>query len=273
MIRIITALGVSKSSLYPSKRIIEKKEKISDFKKYLFELLMEVCSDRPTYGYPRVTAIINRINKNKGFPTINHKRIYKMMKENNLLLQRNEPRLKRVHEGKIITLHSNIRWCSDMLGIRCWNGQLVNVAFVMDCHDREIISFVATSGGIDGEMIRDMVYHAKEKRFGDRNVTNTQFLSDNGPQYTAYATMSFLESIGFEVCHTPAYSPESNGMAESFVKTLKRDYAYISRLPNAKDVIDILPKWIEDYNNFAPHKGLKMKSPKEFMEYELQKAV
>ena len=91
MIRIITALGVSKSSLYPSKRIIEKKEKISDFKKYLFELLMEVCSDRPTFGYPRVTAIINRINKNKGFSTVNHKRIYKMMKENNLLLHRNEP--------------------------------------------------------------------------------------------------------------------------------------------------------------------------------------
>jgi hypothetical protein len=67
MIRIITALGVSKSCLYPSKNKNEGQIKISEFKEYLKELHLEVCSDRPTFGYPRVTAIINRINKTKGF--------------------------------------------------------------------------------------------------------------------------------------------------------------------------------------------------------------
>jgi transposase InsO family protein len=273
MIRIITALGVSKSSLYPSKNKNERQIKISEFKEYLKKLFLEVCSDRPTYGYPRVTAIINRINKTKGFPRINHKRIYRMMKENNLLLQKNEPRLKRIHEGKIITLRSNIRWCSDMLGIRCWDGHMVHVAFVMDCHDREVISFIASNGGIDGEMIRIMIHDAKEKRFGNLQAPRTQFLSDNGPQYTSHATRNFLECLGYEVCHTPAYSPETNGMAESFVKTLKRDYAYVNKLSNAKTVLEILPLWISDYNTFAPHKGLNMKSPKEFMESMLDQAV
>jgi len=82
---------------------------------------------------------------------------------------------------------------------------MLHVAFVMDCHDREIISFIA---------------------------------SDNGPQYTAHATINFLESLGFEFCRTPAYSPES-----------------------------------KDYNTFAPHKGLNMKSPKEFMDSMLDQAV
>jgi putative transposase len=65
-----------------------------------------------------------------------------------------------------------------------------------------------------------------EHRFGGgttRAPHAVEWLSDNGPPYTAHATRAFGESLGFLVCTTPAYSPESNGMAESFVKTFKRD--------------------------------------------------
>ena len=53
-------------------------------------------------------------------------------------------------------------------------------------------------------------------------------------------------------------------MAEAFVKTFKRDYVYANRLDNAKAALAQLPGWIEDYNENAPHKGLKMKSPREY---------
>ena len=45
-----------------------------------------------------------------------------------------------------------------------------------------------------------------------------QWLSDNGPKYTAEDARAFGRDSGFDVRTTPAYSPESNGMAESFVK-------------------------------------------------------
>lgn len=47
--------------------------------------------------------------------------------------------------------------------------------------------------------------------------------------YTADETRELGESLGFIVCTTPAYSPESNGMSEAFVKTLKRDSVYLNR--------------------------------------------
>ena len=54
----------------------------------------------------------------------------------------------------------------DGLGISCWNGEVVRVAFAIDTHDREIIAWVATSGGgISGEMIRDMILDCVERRF------------------------------------------------------------------------------------------------------------
>lgn len=272
MTRIASALGVSRSIFYYKNRL-RRKHSINEFKEHVLQTTKNACHDRPTYGYPRITAIVNRVNKSKDLPRVNHKRIYRLMKEQNLLLQRNAPRLKQTREGKIITLKSNIRWCSDILGIRCWDGRLIWLAFVMDCHDREIISYISSTIGIDGQTIRDMLLEAKEQRFGDSKVPSTQFLSDNGPQYTAFATMAFIETLGFEVCHTPAYSPESNGMAEAFVKTFKRDYANVNHLNNAEEVMLKIHNWIDDYNSFAPHKGLQMMSPKEFIEKELTFAV
>ena len=53
-------------------------------------------------------------------------------------------------------------------------------------------------------------------------------------------------------------------MAEAFVKTFKRDYAYLNEPRTAAPVLAQLPAWFADYNEFHPHKGLKMKSPVEF---------
>jgi transposase InsO family protein len=60
-----------------------------------------------------------------------------------------------------------------------------------------------------------------------------ELLSDNGSIYTSNETRDFGASIGFEMCTTPPYSPESNGMAESLVKSFKRDYVYLADLRRA----------------------------------------
>lgn len=232
----------------------------------LLAVVREVCEKRPANGYRRVTVHVNQRLEAVG-ERVNPKRIYRLMRQDGLLLPRYTGyRPERRHEGKVITLKSDLRWCSDAFEIRCWNGEAVRVAFSLDCCDREAMSFVATTGGITAEQVRDLMVASVEQRFGlvERLPQPIEWLTDNGSCYTAEETVKFAQHMGFVVCTTPVKSPQSNGMAEAFVKTFKRDYVYLNDLPDALTVMEQLPAWFEDYNERHPHKGLKMRSPRQF---------
>jgi putative transposase len=91
-----------------------------------------------------------------------------------------------------------------------------------------------------------------------------EWLSDNGSGYIARETRGFAQDIGLTPCRTPYGSPQSNGMAESFVKTFKRDYVNINPTPDALTVLEQLPIWFADYNEVHPHSALRYRSPNEF---------
>jgi transposase InsO family protein len=228
----------------------------------LLERIRAIVKARPACGYRRVTAYLNRA---PDVPRVNHKRVYRMMRESGLLLAKYAQGPERAHTGRIITLASNMRWCSDSFEIRCWNGERVHVAFSLDCCDREAIGWVAANRHLDGADIRDLIALSVEARFGATTATRpVEWLTDNGPPYTANETRAFASAGGLLPRNTPAYSPESNGMAEAFVRTIKRDYVYLADLPDADTVLAMLPTWLEDYNEHQPHKGLRMLSPRQF---------
>lgn len=236
----------------------------------LLARIRRITDERGSYGYRRVRALLNRELIAEGKPTVNHKRVYRVMRDHQLLLHRHTGKKPtRTHDGQVITLRSNTRWCSDSFEICCWNRDVVRVVFSLDTCDRECMRWRATvNAGIDGELVRDLMVDTVEYRFGDgieRVPHAVEWLSDNGSCYTAHETVSFASSLGLLVCTTPPYSPESNGMAEAFVKTLRRDYVYLSRLDDGATVLQQLPHWIEDYNEVHPHKGLRMRSPREYL--------
>lgn len=221
---------------------------------------------RPTYGYRRISRLLFRQRRAAGQPSWNHKTIYRVMKAHDLLLMRQTGHLPGpAHDGEVMVETSNTRWCSDGLEIGCANGEKVRVAFALDCCDREAIRYVATTAGISGEMVRDLMVESLEQRFGAAVANHgIEWLSDNGSACIARETRRFGTALGFQVKRTPLRSPQSNGMAEAFVKTLKRDYASMHPKPDAQSVLDALPHWIEDCNEHHPHKALKMMSPREY---------
>jgi putative transposase len=83
-------------------------------------------------------------------------------------------------------------------------------------------------------------------------------------------TRKFARDTGLEPRTTPLESPQSNGMAEAFVRTFKRDYVRVNPLPDAQTVMRRLPSWFDHYNRVHPHKALGYRSPVEFIRATLR---
>lgn len=273
--RICRVLNVSRSNQYTNKFARKKRyDKKEDHE--VLSSVLEVTKDRGTYGYPRVTALINRGRRKRNLKSWNKKRVFRVMQMNHLVLEKFVSKPKRPHLGTVMTLQSNLRWCSDILEIRCWNGEKVFVAFALECHDRELLSFVAEKRPLfHGDIIK-LMDQAVTSRFGEyveKLPQKIQWLSDQGPQYKALQTVAYGSEWGFDVRTTPAYSPESNGMAEAFVKLFKRDYVYVNELWTGDSVIRQLKQWFDDYNYNHPHSALKMLSPLEYRKSQISSLI
>jgi putative transposase len=274
---VCDALGVARSNV--AEKIKTRSEKLKAGRPPLPETellasIKAIIGEMPTYGYRRVWAILRRMAEAEGRQAPNHKRVYRVMKAHGLLLTRCADRGEgRNHDGKIAVDASNLRWCSDGFELACDNGEKVRVAFALDCCDREAISYVATTEGIKGEDVRDLMSIAVEARFGSVNQLPrvVEWLTDNGSCYVAHETRRFAYEIGFEPRTTPVQSPQSNGMAEAFVRTIKRDYARVHPAPDAETVISLLPEWFDHYNQVHPHKALGYRSPREFIAARLNR--
>jgi transposase InsO family protein len=267
---IAESLGVARSNLVErtSKHLVVRPLRYSKAEDArLLPLMLEILGERQTYGYRRMHAMLNKKLHSLALQPVNHKRVYRIMNMQGLLLARHTGAGPfRAHTGRVSVSRSNVRWCSDAFEFTCNDGEAVRVVFALDACDREIIAFTATTGGVTSDMIQDLMLHCVETRFGTEQAPHpVEWLSDNGSCYTAKETRAFASQLNLISCFTPVRSPESNGLAEAFVKTFKRDYLFSHSLNDAASAMRHLTEWFEDYNEVAPHKALRMLSPREFI--------
>ncbi|WP_175345248.1 IS3-like element IS2 family transposase [Escherichia coli] len=234
----------------------------------VFLRIHHVIGELPTYGYRRVWALLRRQAELDCMPAINAKRVYRIMRQNALLLERKPavPPSKRAHTGRVAVKESNQRWCSDGFEFCCDNGERLRVTFALDCSDREALHWAVTTGGFNSETVQDVMLGAVERRFGnDLPSSPVEWLTDNGSCYRANETRQFARMLGLEPKNTAVRSTESNGIAESFVKTIKRDYISIMPKPDGLTAAKNLAEAFEHYNEWHPHSALGYRSPREYL--------
>ena len=175
MSAVARTLGVSRSNLI--ERASTPSKPRGSYRKpddvALLAELRPIIDQRPTYGYRRLTALLNRQRRKEGKPTVNTKRVLRVMQQNGLTLQKHTAlRLGRTHDGVVVALRSNIRWCSDHLEIHARNGEVVRIDFVIDVCDRKIRWSAVPNAGISGEMVCDLMIAAVKRSFQTLKVSH-----------------------------------------------------------------------------------------------------
>jgi len=225
--------------------------------------IRELLGGNPaSYGYRRIHALLRR----RGL-VCNPKTVWRVMQRKGWLSTSRQRvvRSTRRHQGQVQVAEPNLRWASDITSIRAWDGQKGRLAVMIDCADRMVLAW-RFAKHITAEDLAEMLREALFRRFGEARVRaqGIEFLSDNGPEYTSHRFQPLVRALGLIPCHTPLRSPESNGLAEAFFGSFKRDYVYQACLETMEVIERQLSGWIEHYNHQAPHSALGMQAPAEF---------
>ncbi|ONN70923.1 transposase [Pseudomonas oryzihabitans] len=221
----------------------------------------------PSYSYRRIWGLLRRQHEQQARPPVNLKRVYRVIRDRNLLLERRrkQPCVAQRHEGRVAVDTSNTRWCSEGFEFRCEDGEELCVTFALDCCDREAISWVISPNGYSSDDVRDVMLEAIEQRFGSElPASPVQWLSDNGSAYTAEQARAVARQISLQPLTIPVVQPQSNCMVDSFGKTMKRDYTRHMPKPDRATALRNLAIAFEHYNEEHPHSALNYRSSREF---------
>lgn len=195
-------LGVSRSDL--NERLKGRSKPRGPYTKAedaeLLPAIHRLVDQRPTYGYRRIAALLNRERQPADQPVVNAKRVHPIMGNHAMLLEKHAAvRKGRLHDGKVLVMRSKLRWCSDFLEFTCWNGEVIRLAFIIDAFDREIIAWTAAANaGIAGSDVRDKMLEAVEKRFSANRARTQSSISLTMARLIPRGTRSCLrkQSIG-----------------------------------------------------------------------------
>lgn len=224
--------------------------------------IKNIGGKHPSWGYRRITAWL----KYREGIRVNYKRVYRFMKENNLLVPQKRYKAKRVSnksKPKPTRLHQ--WWGIDMTKFMVEGVGWVYLTVVLDWYSRKIVGHHAgiQSRSKDWLSALNMAVHAQCPS-GSREY-GLNLMSDNGSQPTSKSFIEECKVLGIKQAWTSYNNPKGNANTERAIRTIKEELIWISEWRTLKEVQKAIAEWIDyDYNTMYVHSELDYRSPVEF---------
>jgi len=267
------ALGISRSRYYELlskssdgnseiKQINKnKKEKLSQNNKEILQKIKDIKTEHPLWGYRRVTAWLRLRERMK----VNRKRIYKLMKENGLLVERKIYKVRRKPKKSKPRAKKPLQfWGIDMTKFIIEGLGWVYIVIVLDWFTKEIVGFDISLRSRSEDWLRALEM-ALNKKFPDGVRGNgLSLISDNGSQPTSRSFMAKMTILGIEQIFTSYDNPKGNAETERMIRTIKEEVVWLHEFESLAEAKKIIGSWIEKYNREYVHSALGYLSPLEF---------
>lgn len=97
--------------------------------------------------------------------------------------------------------------------------------------------------------------------FRDQDVWVQRVMTDNGPCYRSGRFARAMEQMELRHIFTRPYRPQTNGKAERFIQTAKREWAYKRAYRSSAARTLALRSFLNRYNGRRPHYGIDRQTP------------
>jgi len=228
--------------------------------------MQKIAVESPAYGYRRMTRELQQ----RGFD-INHKRVLRMMREDNLLCVRRRSFVVTTDSRHNLPVYPNLAaqivptainqlWVADITYIRL-RTEFVYLAVVLDAFSRRVIGW-ALGRTLEAELAAAALRMALMER---RPQTGLVHHSDRGVQYASQAYTKLLKQNQAQISMSRKGNPYDNAACESFMKTLKYEEVYRTEYRDFQEAHSCIGEFLERiYNRRRLHSALGYVPPAEF---------
>jgi putative transposase len=233
----------------------------------LRDQMQRIALESPAYGYRRITAELQQ----RGVE-INHKRVLRMMREDNLLcVRRRRAFVVTTDSRHHLPVYPNLApeiepasinqlWVADITYIRL-RTEFVYLAVVLDAFSRRVIGW-ALGRTLEAELAVTALRMALAER---RPASGLVHHSDRGVQYASHDYTELLKQHQATISMSRKGNPYDNAACESFMKTLKYEEVYRNEYRDFHDAHASIGEFLERvYNQKRLHSALGYVPPAEF---------
>lgn len=199
--------------------------------------------------------------RNQGF-TWNHKRVYRVWKEEGLHLRKmpKRPKIRREYLDLIAPNSINEGWAMDFLSewVVGESDQSVRVINIVDeCSRRALWTEARTS--ITGQTLVDILENVVQWRGKPAYIR-----CDNGPEFIGEALTKWAAGHNIELRHIQPGKPSQNGIVERLNGTLRTECLNLEWFPSLEYLNEKIQDWYMIYNEQRPHTAIKYLTPTQF---------